>query len=131
MCLHFCDRSFCCLVAERKTDSKLIGVVEVSILQDKEVLGRLENIACSYAYIACMAVSPTERRSGTASALLAAAEQVAVRWDQKVAVLDVYEDNGPAFQLYEKNGYASRKFDPGWVKFIGRRQRLHMDKLLM
>eukprot|EP00873_Tetraselmis_striata_P027564 jgi/Tetstr1/447828/TSEL_035156.t1 len=121
---------FCCLVAESKSDAKLVGVVEVSLLNEKEVLMRLDAPAASYAYIACMAVDPDRRRDGVASALLAAAEQVAVRWKQGVAVLDVYEDNVPARKLYEANGYSAKKFDPDWVKVVGRRKRLHMDKLL-
>ena len=60
----------------------------------------------SYAYVACMAVDERCRRSGAASALLAAAERAAGRWRQNWVLLHVHERNAGARALYASAGYA-------------------------
>lgn len=61
----------------------------------------------SYAYVACMAVDERCRRSGAASALLAAAERAAGRWRQNWVLLHVHERNAAARALYASAGYAT------------------------
>ncbi len=52
------------------------------------------------------------------------------RWGQTVAVLDVHEENSAAVRLYESAGYQSTSVDPDWVKLLGKRKKLHMQKAL-
>lgn len=54
-------------------------MVEVSYLDEKEVLRSLPPGAAAFAYIASMAVDAAWQRQGAASALLTAAERVAGR----------------------------------------------------
>jgi len=123
-------QSFCCLVARNETGEH-IGVVEVSVQSEPTVIALMDSTDCqSYGYIASMTVREAERRSGIASALLSAAEQVAVRWGQRVAVLDVHEDNSAAVGLYQVRGYMAMREDPAWYTIIGKRKRINMHKEL-
>ncbi|KAK9806915.1 hypothetical protein WJX72_007351 [[Myrmecia] bisecta] len=134
--LKYADRdNFVCLVAEdRHNPAGVLGVVEVSIVSEKEVLRAMraagEEIE-SYAYVACMAVSDAARRQGIASALLAGAERlVADRWVQGRVLLHVYCDNRPAVELYHRNSYQDVLHDPHWNALWGRRRRTLMCKEL-
>lgn len=82
-----------------------IGVVEISYIAQRETLALLDPGTEGYCYIASMVVAPTWRRRGAAAALLAAAEAAAAAWNERQALLHVYQDNEPAVQLYRKAGY--------------------------
>lgn len=81
------------------------GGVEVSFIANADTLRLLEPGTQGYCYVASMVVAPGWRRRGAARALLAAAEAAVAAWDERQAVLQVYQDNAPAVQLYESQGY--------------------------
>jgi len=75
-----------------------------------EVAGRVKGflvvrVAAYEAEILNMAVDPAQRRQGTGSALLLAAEEQALRQDAKQMYLEVRESNAAARTFYEKHGF--------------------------
>jgi ribosomal protein S18 acetylase RimI-like enzyme len=124
--------TFLVLVAEmvHQKDAGVLGVVEVAVGFEQEVLQRLPLGTQSYSYISSMAVSTEHRRMGIASALLAAAEGQAEAWKQEWCALHVYEDNGPALQLYESRGFTAAAQDPQWRRWLGGRVRILLLKKL-
>ncbi|PSC74043.1 GNAT family N-acetyltransferase [Micractinium conductrix] len=83
----------------------VVGVVEISYVNNKETLALLPPGTQGYCYVASMVVAPAWRRRGGAQALLRAAELAAEAWDEQQAVLHVYQDNDPAVQAYKAAGY--------------------------
>jgi ribosomal protein S18 acetylase RimI-like enzyme len=61
------------------------------------------------AFIAYMAVEPAYQRQGIASALLRAAEEVAIADGLPFISLMVTEDNAAARRLYERAGFATER----------------------
>lgn len=120
---------FACLVVERADGTGIVeGVVEVSYIDEKEVLGSLEPGTPGVVYIASMAVAPSARRQGAAKALMEGALVVTKEWGEKQAVLHVYQDNPPAVALYLKEGFQTIFQDsPLWAK-VGVRPRFLMRK---
>ncbi|KAL6757086.1 acyl-CoA N-acyltransferase [Haematococcus lacustris] len=111
---------------ENLPDGELQGTVEVTLMQDREVLRSLGPGAFEYAYISSMAVAPAVRRRGLAQALLLAAQQQALLWSQHHLLLHVYDDNLPAVKLYLKHGFKQIAADPSWRRWMGARVRLLM-----
>lgn len=98
--------SFACLVAERTNgDRTTVGVADVSLQSDKEVLRKLPEAVEQYAYLSSMAVDSALRRQGAAQALLSAAEQMAGTWKQRYLALHLHTDNTPALRLYRRAGF--------------------------
>ncbi|KAG2438645.1 hypothetical protein HXX76_005192 [Chlamydomonas incerta] len=109
---------------------KVVGVVEVSLMEDRPVLRCLPAGTREYAYVSSMCVLPTARRRGVAQALMSAAEEQARLWGQQQLALHVYRDNAPAVQLYGGCGMAVVNTDPDWKAWFGDRVRLLMHKRL-
>ncbi|KAG2502139.1 hypothetical protein HYH03_000627 [Edaphochlamys debaryana] len=109
---------------------RLVGVVEVSIMDEKPVLRQLPSNRLEYAYVSSMCVAGAMRRQGVAQALMAAAEEQARLWRQSNLALHVYKDNAPAVQLYNGCGMRVLGEDPGWKVLFGDRVRLLMYKNL-
>ncbi|KAG2435611.1 hypothetical protein HYH02_011902 [Chlamydomonas schloesseri] len=110
--------------------AKVVGVVEVSLMEDRPVLACLPAGTREYAYVSSMCVAPTARRRGVAQALMSAAEEQARLWGQRQLALHVYRDNAPAVQLYGGCGMAVVNTDPDWKAWFGDRVRLLMHKQL-
>jgi len=102
--------------------------VEVSYIDEKEVLKSLDPGVERFVYIASMAVESSQRRRGAASALLSAAEQAARAWGEDQAVLHVYQDNTSAIELYKKRGYEIIYGDAAWLARLAVRPRFLMRK---
>jgi ribosomal protein S18 acetylase RimI-like enzyme len=134
------EDKFVCLVVEpanpsadnaserTNADTGICGVVEVSYIDEKEVLQSLEPGTKAFCYIASMAVGSRSRRQGVASTLLAAAEAVACMWGEKQAALHVYQDNQPAIALYRAGGYEIIHQDAPWLAKVAVRPRYLMRK---
>eukprot|EP00198_Chlamydomonas_reinhardtii_P007177 XP_001696513.1 predicted protein [Chlamydomonas reinhardtii] len=112
------------------SSAKVVGVVEVSLMEERGVLGCLPPGTREYAYVSSMCVAPTARRRGVAQALMSAAEEQARLWGQQQLALHVYRDNTPAVQLYGGWGMAVLNTDPDWKAWFGDRVRLLMHKRL-
>jgi ribosomal protein S18 acetylase RimI-like enzyme len=108
----------------------VVGVVEVSYIDEKEVLSSLEPGRTGVTYIQSMAVDLSRRRQGAAVAMLMAAEQVAMEWSQQLAVLHVYQDNDSAVKLYKKQGFEIIFQDAPWLAKLAVRPRFLMRKNL-
>jgi ribosomal protein S18 acetylase RimI-like enzyme len=106
----------------------VVGVVEVSYINEKEVLSSLEPGRTGVTYIQSMAVDVKRRRQGVAAAMLTAAEQVAIEWSQQLAVLHVYQDNESAVKLYKKQGFEIIFQDAPWLAKLAVRPRFLMRK---
>ena len=133
---------FICLVAEPRNsifgttqnndnktgESTVAGVIEVSYIDEKEVLSSLDPGTTGVAYIQSMAVDPALRRQGIASTMLSAAERVAREWAEQLAVLHVYQDNTKAIELYKKAGFAVIFQDAPWLAKLAVRPRFLMRK---
>lgn len=124
---------FVCLVVEGVQGEGVVGVVEVALLgeKEKEIMQSLEPDTAAFAYVASMAVAPAVRRRGAASALLAATERVAALWGERQSLLHVYQDNAPAVQLYQANGYKTIFQDAPWLARLAVRPRFLMRKWLV
>ena len=83
----------------------VVGAVELSYISEPQILQHLEPGTEAFCYIASMMVAPDLQRRGGAVALLAAAERAAAAWDETQALLQVYQDNAGAVQLYRRQGY--------------------------
>ena len=102
---HLDEDEFAILVAREGRDGPIIGVVQVSLQTEDDVIQNLPSGAQSYVYISNMAVLPEMRRKGIGSALLSAAEFVGWLWAEHEIVLKVYEDNTAAREFYAQCGY--------------------------
>jgi ribosomal protein S18 acetylase RimI-like enzyme len=108
----------------------ILGVIEVGVQDEADVLQHLPRGLETYAYISSMAVASHVRRCGIGAALLQAAEQQAKLWGQDLLALHVYETNGRAMKLYESHGLANHAADPAWRRFVGGKVRQLMVKWL-
>lgn len=115
-----------------REDAEIVGAMEISWIDIQHVLDELnEPGVTAVPYLASMAVDPSFRRSGAATALLEAAESLAcLVWEEPRAVLHVYQDNEPAIELYKRRGYEIVFADAGWWKRLGARPRFLMRKQL-
>lgn len=100
---------FAPLVMESE-DEKLIGVIELSVQRDFEVMRALEDVRGltrddEYAYLSCMCVDENFRGQRIAASLIRAAESVAAEWKFNLTTLHVYEENDAARRAYERCGY--------------------------
>ncbi|KAE8702815.1 Acyl-CoA N-acyltransferases superfamily protein, putative isoform 2 [Hibiscus syriacus] len=102
---------YACLVAESPSDAKLVGVVDVTALQDDDVLRHLHG-AEEYLYVSGLAVSKHFRRRKIGSCLLKACEMLLILWDFKYLVLRAYEDDSSDCTLYVNVGYRVVSGDP-------------------
>ncbi|KAK8505012.1 hypothetical protein V6N13_140009 [Hibiscus sabdariffa] len=119
---------YACLVAESPSDSKLVGVVDVTALRDNDVIQHLHG-AQEYLYVSGLAVSKRFRRRRIGSCLLKACEMLSVLWGFKYLALRAYEDDSGARTLYANAGYRVVSGDPRWTtSWIGRRRRVLMIK---
>ncbi|KAL6961951.1 GCN5-related N-acetyltransferase 10, chloroplastic [Sarracenia purpurea var. burkii] len=124
---------YACLVAEASTDTpesrqELVGVVDVTVLRDKDVLQHLSE-AEEYLYVSGIAVLNNFRRKKVATALLKACEVVSDLWGFEYLVLRAYEDDLGALKLYGIAGYRIVAGDPPWMTtWIGRKRRVLMIK---
>jgi len=125
---------FAPLVMEDENSGRLIGVIEVSVQRDSEVMramGTIEGLMVTdeYAYLSCMCVESTRRRSGIATTLIRAGESIAKEWGFNLTMLHVYENNRGAMEAYERNGFAT--LDRPWrtpVDVIKNQQKILMAK---
>ncbi|XP_065853928.1 GCN5-related N-acetyltransferase 10, chloroplastic [Euphorbia lathyris] len=119
---------YACLVADSSTsESKLVGVVDVTVLRDDDVLQHLKG-AEEYLYISGIAVSQTLRRQKIGSVLLKACDVISGLWGYEYLVLRAYEEDIGARGLYTKAGYKVVSSDPQWMTWIGRKRRVLMIK---
>ncbi|CAI9114787.1 OLC1v1015589C1 [Oldenlandia corymbosa var. corymbosa] len=126
---------YACLVAEPVNDDdgsgteeeNLVGVVDVTVLRDNDVLGHLPG-AEEYLYVSGIAVLSKFRRQKVGTALLKACDALAAVWGFDYLVLRAYEDDSGARNLYTSAGYKVVSGDPAWTIWIGRRRRVLMIK---
>ncbi|OAY75801.1 hypothetical protein ACMD2_01333 [Ananas comosus] len=126
---------YACLVAESesKSDSQqetaqgLVGVVDVTVQQDRDVLSHLEG-AEEYIYVSGIAVLQKFRRKKIATVLLKACDAVSLVWGYDYLALRAYEDDSAARSLYANAGYKVVSKDPFWVTFFGKKRRVLMIK---
>ncbi|EEF31094.1 N-acetyltransferase, putative [Ricinus communis] len=123
---------YACLVAEpavdsSKSESKLVGIVDATVLRDEAVLQHL-NGAEEYLYISGIAVSQSFRKQKIGSVLLKACDVLSTLWEFEYLVLRAYEDDVAARRLYSNAGYKVVSIDPQWVTWIGRKRRVVMIK---
>lgn len=121
---------FVCLIVEHIGEKNPVGVVEVSYIDEKEVLQSLEPGTQGVVYIASMTVSSDVRRQGAAKALLEAAVEVTREWNENTCVLHVYQDNIAAIELYKKQGFGIIFADAAWLMKLAVRPRFLMRKSL-
>jgi ribosomal protein S18 acetylase RimI-like enzyme len=112
------------------SSSSILGVIEVGVQNEQDVLQHMPKGMETYAYISSMAVSSAVRRCGIGAALLQAAEQQAALWGQQLLALHVYETNDAAIKLYESHGLVSHAADPAWRRYVGGKVRQLMVKWL-
>ena len=98
---HVFVQSHLFLIAER--DGKLAGFLLMLDAMPDEVTNMPQG------FIAYMAVEPAQRRSGVASRLLSAAEEVARQRELPYMGLMVTEENIAARRLYERAGYVTER----------------------
>ncbi|GAB4861481.1 hypothetical protein Ancab_036683 [Ancistrocladus abbreviatus] len=124
---------YACLVAvpasnvSAKSQQGLVGVVDVTVSRDEEVLEHLPG-AAEYLYVSGIAVSNSYRRQKVATVLLKACERICVIWGHEYLVLRAYEDDWGARALYANAGYRVVSGDPTWVAWVGRKRRILMIK---
>lgn len=112
------------------SSGEILGVIEVGVQDENDVLQHLPRGMETYAYISSMAVASHMRRSGLGAALLQAAEQQALLWGQQLLALHVYETNNAAIRLYQSHGLTNHAADPAWRRFVGGKVRQLMVKWL-
>eukprot|EP01026_Neomeris_dumetosa_P062566 TRINITY_DN5921_c0_g2_i1.p1 TRINITY_DN5921_c0_g2~~TRINITY_DN5921_c0_g2_i1.p1 ORF type:complete len:247 (-),score=38.01 TRINITY_DN5921_c0_g2_i1:181-921(-) len=122
---------FYILVAKEGED--VIGVVELDIREDGEFFLQFAQSdelfgVSKFAYICSMAVRPDMRRKGVARALLNAIEALAESQGQSVFVLQVFEDNQEAINLYTSSGYSLLSKEEGLFGWLRGRRKLTMVK---
>lgn len=125
---------YACLVAEpAKNDpdspKQLVGVIDVTVLRDQNVLQHLPPEAEEYLYISGIAISNTFRRRKIATALLKACDMLSILWGFEFLALRAYEEDLGARKLYANAGYQVVSRDPPWTSnWIGRKCRVLMIK---
>ncbi|TKY68053.1 N-acetyltransferase protein [Spatholobus suberectus] len=125
---------YACLVAEPAKDDpdspkQLVGVIDVTVLRDQNVLQHLPPEAEEYLYISGIAVSKTFRRRKIATALLKACDMLSILWGFEFLALRAYEEDLGARKLYANAGYQVVSRDPPWTSnWIGRKCRVLMIK---
>ncbi|XP_057749363.1 GCN5-related N-acetyltransferase 10, chloroplastic [Arachis stenosperma] len=125
---------YACLVAEAATEDadsqkQLVGVIDVTVLRDRDVLQHLPAEAQEYLYISGIAVSKTFRRRKIATALLKACDKLSILWGHEFLALRAYEEDLGARKLYTNAGYHVVSRDPPWTSnWIGRKCRVLMIK---
>ena len=83
-------------------------------------------------YISNLAVAKAFRRQGVANYLLQACEIKALQWGFKEIDLHVLDNNYPARQLYQKNGYKLQENEHDWIsQFLNQPQKLLLRKDLV
>jgi ribosomal protein S18 acetylase RimI-like enzyme len=83
-------------------------------------------------YISNLAVSKAFRRQGVADKLLQACELKALEWGFRELDLHVLDNNYPARQLYQKNGYKLQEDEHDWMsQFLNQPQKLLLRKYLV
>eukprot|EP00775_Hariotina_reticulata_P007486 gene7486-7695_t len=107
---------------------RVVGVVEVGLQDEVDVLQHLPPGVSNYAYISSMAVAADARRAGIGRALLQVAEQQAALWQQAVVSLHVYDTNIAALKLYEKYGMKVLATDSRLRRVLGGKVRHLMVK---
>ena len=100
----------------------------MSYIDEKEVLRSLQPDVPGVVYIASMTVDPSCRRQGIAKTLLSAAIEVAREWQEDQCVLHVYQDNKPAIELYESQGFSTIFMDAPWLAKLAVRPRFLMRR---
>lgn len=116
--------------ASGSSSSKILGVIEIGVQDEQDVLQHMPKGMETYAYISSMAVASHVRRCGIGAALLQAAEQQAAMWGQQLLALHVYETNDRAIKLYESHGLVNHAADPAWRRYVGGKVRQLMIKWL-
>lgn len=116
--------------ASSSGSSNILGVIEVGVQDEHDVLQHMPRGMETYAYISSMAVASHVRRCGIGAALLQAAEQQAALWGQQLLALHVYETNHRAIKLYESHGLVNHAADPAWRRYVGGKVRHLMIKWL-
>ncbi|KAH1238382.1 hypothetical protein GmHk_08G023052 [Glycine max] len=111
---------YACLVAETAIDDpdsakQLVGVIDVTVLRDQNVLQHLPPEAEEYLYISGIAVSKTFRRRKIATALLKACDMLSILWGFEFLALRAYEEDLGARKLYTNAGYQVVSRDPPWT----------------
>jgi ribosomal protein S18 acetylase RimI-like enzyme len=100
--------------AERVAGGDPVGVIEVRAARQPDAMARIADTASDlgdsrvvwgHGWITGMAVAAEWRQCGCASALLAEAERVSLRWGYPWAALRAEEDNEAACALYSRAGY--------------------------
>lgn len=137
------DARYAVIVARNTESDAVLAVCDVCEARADpslaEALTAKHGVDCkNYVYVSCMAVSPRARRKGLATALLAAAEELAETWREDgglgaahgVVGLDVYADNEPAIACYRSAGFTDARADPQWSWVYGQRPRLSLSKRL-
>ncbi|KAK7263807.1 hypothetical protein RJT34_31404 [Clitoria ternatea] len=125
---------YACLVAEAaKSDEdspkQLVGVIDVTVLRDQNVLQHLPAEAEEYLYISGIAVSKIFRRKKIATALLKACDTLSILWGFEFLALRAYEEDLGARKLYANAGYHVVSRDPPWTSnWIGKKCRVLMIK---
>ncbi|WPT10777.1 hypothetical protein PSENEW3n2_00001949 [Picochlorum sp. SENEW3] len=114
--------------SSNKGSTGVLGVVEVSYIDEKEVLSSLDPGTPGVVYIASMTVSEQVRRKGAAKALLEGAIAVTKAWNEDICVLHVYQDNAPAIHLYHACGFETIFADAAWWARVAVRPRFLMKK---
>lgn len=117
------------LMKPQKRYQQLVGVVDVTVLRDNDVLRHLQG-ADEYLYVSGIAVAHNFRRQKVATVLLKACEVISVLWGYEYLVLRAYEDDRGARALYTNAGYQLVSGDPSWVTLFGRKRRVLMIKRL-
>ncbi|KAJ0969408.1 hypothetical protein J5N97_022285 [Dioscorea zingiberensis] len=112
--------------AERAAEMGLVGVVDVTVQRDEDVLKHLQGVE-EYLYVSGIGVLKKFRRQRVATALLQACDKLAILWGFNSLALRVYEDDSAAQNLYANAGYKVVFVDPHWLGLIGRKRRVLMD----
>ncbi|BFG23516.1 hypothetical protein CerSpe_097900 [Prunus speciosa] len=125
---------YACLVAEPTLDTSnsqedLVGVVDVTVSRDRDVLQHLPSEAEEYLYVSGIAVLKSFRRKKVGSVLLKGCDMLSVEWGFEYLALRAYEDDLGARQLYSSAGYRVVSGDPPWLStWFGRKRRVLMLK---
>lgn len=125
---------YACLVAElekneQDSPKQLVGVIDVTVMRDQDVIQHLPAEAQEYLYISGIAVSKAFRRRKIATALLEGCDKLANLWGFEFLALRAYEEDLGARTLYTNAGYKVVSRDPPWTSnWIGRKCRVLMIK---
>ncbi|CAK8575316.1 unnamed protein product [Lathyrus sativus] len=128
---HSPPNRYACLVAENDQDSpkQLVGVVDVTVMRDQDVLQHLPDEAQEYLYVSGIGVSNAFRRMKIGTVMLKACDMISNLWGFEFLVLRAYEEDVGARTLYTNAGYQVVSKDPPWTSnWIGRKCRVLMIK---